>query len=317
MRGKHITIFGGSGFVGRYIVQELAEQGAIIRVGVRNIHEANFLKPMGSVGQITPISIDLMNQNSVNEISKDADILINCVGILTESGSRKFDSIHHMGVQNIARAAQENGIENLIHLSAIGANKDSKSIYAQSKAKGEEALRTIFPKSIIIRPSIVFGSEDNFFNLFAQMAQISFFLPLIGGGNTQFQPIYVKDIAHFVGNLLQNEASQGITYEIGGPKTYSFKELMQIMLRYIERKRYLLSIPFGFAKFLSYFLQYLPGKLITPDQVELLKQDNVCNPNYPGLESQNVSPTPLEIILPAYLSRYRPGGRYIKMTRTK
>jgi uncharacterized protein YbjT (DUF2867 family) len=312
MHGKVITIYGGSGFLGRYITQELAALGAIIRVGVRYPEEAAFLKPMGSVAQITPIAFNITSPETIDPLAKDADILINCVGILSESSNARFEGIHHKGAEYIAHAAANQNVKRLIHISALGANIKSTSLYAQSKAKGEEAMLKIFPEATILRPSIVFGSEDQFFNRFAKMAQLSPFIPLIGGGKTKFQPIYVNDIAHFVAACLLKDETKGQIFELGGPKIYTFKELMIQMLHDISRDNKFISIPFSMAKFLSYILQFFPGKPLTPDQVDLLKYDNICSGNFPGLSSLNIRPTPLEIITPAYLSRYRPGGRYTR-----
>ncbi|MDP1724181.1 MAG: complex I NDUFA9 subunit family protein [Alphaproteobacteria bacterium] len=312
MQGKVITIYGGSGFLGRYITQELAELGAIIRVGVRYPEEAAFLKPMGSVAQITPIAFNITSPETIDALAKDADILINCVGILSESKNAHFNDIHHKGAEYIALAAQKQNVERLIHISALGANLNSPSIYAQSKEKGEAAIVKIFPDATILRPSVVFGSEDQFFNRFAKMAQLSPFIPLIGGGKTKFQPIYVNDIAHFIAACLSKDETKGQIFELGGPKIYTFKELMIQMLHDINRENKFIPIPFSVAKFLSYILQFFPGKPLTPDQVDLLKSDNICSGTLPGLSALNIRPTPLEIITPAYLSRYRPGGRYIR-----
>lgn len=313
MHGKVVSIYGGSGFLGRYITQELAELGAIIRVCVRYPEEAAFLKPMGSVAQITPIAFNIKSPEAINEIAQGADFLINCVGILSESKEGRFDEVHHKGAEYIALAAQKQNVKRLIHISALGADLKSSSLYAQSKAKGELSVLKIFPEATILRPSIVFGTEDQFFNRFAKMAQLSPFIPLIGGGKTKFQPIYVNDIAHFIGASLLKDETKGQIFELGGPKVYSFKELMIQMLHDINRDVKLIPLPFSLAKFLSYFLQFFPGKPLTPDQVDLLKYDNICSGNLPGLSSLGIRPTPLEIITPAYLSRYRPGGRYIRV----
>lgn len=311
MHGKIVTIYGGSGFLGRYITQELAALGAIIRVGVRYPEEAAFLKPMGSVAQITPIAFNITSPETIDTLARDADILINCVGILSESTKARFDDIHHKGAAYIAQIATKQNIKRLIHISVLGADLKSTSLYAQSKAKGEEAILKVFPNATIIRPSIVFGPEDQFFNRFAKIAQLSPFIPLIGAGKTKFQPIYVNDIAHFVGACLLNEETKSQIFELGGPKIYTFKELMIQMLHDINHQNKFISIPFSMAKFLSYILQFFPGKPLTPDQVNLLKYDNICSGNFPGLSNLNTHPTPLEIITPTYLSRYRPGGRYI------
>lgn len=317
MRKNTITILGGSGFLGRYLTQAIAEEGAIIRIGVRHIQEAAFLKPMGSVAQITPIATDFRKPDSLKEVIFGSDIVINCVGILTESTSCSFDQIHHLTPEKIAELCRDMGIKKLIHFSALGADKHSKSAYARSKALGEEAVLKHYPEAVIIRPSVVFGTEDQFFNKFADMAQILPFLPLIGGGATKFQPVYVHDIARFVVLLLKAKSSPSSFYELVGPSVLSLKEIYMLICKLIERKKYFINLPFGFAKFLAHILQYFPGSPLTPDQVELLKSDNVAKGKYPGLDAFNINPTSPDIILPVYLSRYRPGGRYISLQRKK
>ena len=306
---RTITIFGGSGFVGRYIVQKFAEKGDLIRVAVRNPLSANFLKPLGEVGQITPVQASLLNKDDIFRAIQGADVVINLVGILYEKGSQTFEALHVEGARRVAEIAAELGILNLFHMSALGAEKKSPSLYASTKAHGEEAVLKHFPKATIFRPSVIFGPEDAFLNRFAQMALISPFLPLIGGGKTCFQPVYVGDVAEaFLKASFKGEA-QGKTYEIGGPSIYTFKELMEYLLKIIHRKRILLPIPFSLAKAIAFFTQFLPSPPLTPDQVELLKQDNVISSHALKAEELGVYPKALEALAPLYLGRYCPGGR--------
>lgn len=303
-----VTVFGGSGFVGRYIVQKLAERGDRIRVAVRNPVAARFLKPLGEVGQITPIYVDLFSQESLEKTIQGSDVVINLVGILFAKGSQTFEKIHVEGAKNIAQTASKLGVPTLLHMSALGANKTSRSRYASSKARGEEEVRKHFPEATIFRPSVIFGAEDGFLNRFAGMALISPFLPLIGGGKTRFQPIYVGDVADcFVHGISLPEA-RGQTYELGGPSVYTFKELMIYLLETIHRKRLLLPIPFWLAKAMASVAQFLPTPPLTPDQVELLKADTIVSPQALKAEDLGVVPKALEAIAPLYLARYRPRG---------
>lgn len=306
---RTVTIFGGSGFVGRYIVQKFAKKGDLIRVAVRNPVAAQFLKPLGEVGQITPVQVSLSSSESLSSVMQGSDIVINLVGILYEKGSQTFEALHVEGARNIAETASKLGIPTLLHMSALGANKDSSARYASTKARGEEMVLKYFPEATLFRPSVIFGKEDAFLNRFAQMAQISPFLPLIGGGTTRFQPVYVGDVAEcFLRASLLKEA-RGKTYELGGPTIYTFKELMVYLLQTIHRKRFLLPLPFSLAKAIGAVAQFLPTPPLTPDQVELLKTDNVVSPQALTAEDLGVPPKALEAIAPLYLAHYRPRGR--------
>lgn len=306
---RTVTIFGGSGFVGRYIVKKFAEEGDTIRIAVRNPIAANFLKTAGEVGQITPLHASILNPEVIRRAIKGSDIVINLVGILFEKGSQTFEDIHVKGAQNVAKTASELGVSTLLHMSALGANKKSSSRYASTKARGEEAVLKQFPKATVFRPSVIFGAEDAFLNRFAEMALLSPFLPLIGGGKTRFQPVYVEDVAEgFLRASFQKEA-QRKTYELGGPSIYTFKELMVYLLKTIHRRRLLLPIPFPLAKVMGAVTQFLPTPPLTPDQVELLKTDTVVSPRALTAEDLGLRPKALEAIAPSYLKRYCPQGK--------
>lgn len=310
MAARVATIFGGSGFVGRYLVQHLARRGWVIRVAVRHPDSALFLRPMGHVGQITPIAANLRDDKSVAAAVSGVDAVVNLVGILHESGRQTFQAVHVEGAQRVATAAKSAGAERFVHMSALGADPKSAAIYARSKAAGEEAVRAAFPEATIVRPSIIFGAEDGFFNRFATMAQLSPALPLIGGGKTKFQPVYVGDVAEAMARIIEEPATRGKLYELGGPQTYSFRELLELLLQEIGRRRCLLSLPFPLAGLMGTILQHLPNAPLTRDQVELLKQDNVVSGTTPTLADLGIQPTAVEVILPTYLDRFRRGGRY-------
>lgn len=309
MKGQLITVFGGSGFIGRNLVRDLAARGARVRVAVRNPNNALFLKPMGDVGQIQIVQANLRHRGSVAAAVSGADAVVNLVGILFESGKQKFDSVQAEGAGLVAECAAEAGARRLVHISAIGANEDSPSKYARAKARGEERARAAFPDATILRPSIVFGPDDDFFNRFASLARFAPALPLIGP-ETRFQPVYVCDVADAIVNALSNEYAQGKTFELGGPRIYTFRELMELTLKETGRKRALIPVPFGLAKFKAAFLQLLPNPPLTVDQVKLLQSDNVVAENALGLIDLGVTPTPAEVILPRYLYRFRKGGQF-------
>lgn len=304
MRSKLVTVFGGSGFVGRYVVQRLAERGAIIRVPTRHPARAMFLKPLGAVGQI---NIEPWNPKAAGEVERllaGADAAVSLIGILFESGRGDFERLQARLPGEIGAAATKLGLERIVHLSAIGADPHGEAAYARTKAAGEAALRASFPAATILRPSIVFGPEDGFFNRFARMSQLSPALPLIGGGRTRFQPVYVGDVADAVVAAMTRPGAAGGTYELGGPTIYSFKELLTYILKVTGRRRLLLSLPFGLASLQAKLLQFLPQPPLTPDQVEMLKRDNVTTPGAPGLAELGLAPTPLEVIVPHYLKTY-------------
>lgn len=309
-----VTVFGGSGFLGRYVVQALARTGCRVRVAVRQPHLAGFLQPLGSVGQIHPVQANLRYPASVRRAAEGADGIVNLVGILQPSGKQSFRAIQAEGAGIVARAAREAGARALVHVSAIGANRSSRSAYARSKAEGEDLVSAAFATATILRPSIVFGPEDEFFNRFASLSRFSPFMPLIGGGRTRFQPVYVADVAGAVLAGLDGRARPGVPYELGGPAIYSFRELLDLVAEYTERKRPYISIPFWLAKLQGFFLQMLPNAPLTLDQVRLLQTDNVVSAEAVAeartLENLGIAPQALETIVPRYLVRFRPKGEF-------
>ena len=310
MRSHRTAVLGGSGFIGRYIVKRLAARGDVVPVGCRNAEEAKFLKPMGDVGQVEPLNITINNEERLPAFLAGSSAVVNCVGILRESGTQTFERVHHLGPALLARSAREAGVDRFMHISAIGADPRSSSAYARTKAAGETAVRDAFPTATILRPSVVFGPEDQFFNRFATMAMLTPMLPLIGGGETRFQPVYVGDVAEAVMRCLEDPATAGRTYELGGPKTYSLRELFELLLHEIRRRRSFVNLPFELATLQAKFMSILPNPPLTPDQVELLKRDNIVSPGALTLSSLGIAPTVVEAILPTYLDRYRQGGWY-------
>lgn len=307
MNSKLVTIFGGSGFLGRHTVRALAKAGWRIKVATRHPARGFFLRPLGSVGQIGFVKCDVSDADSVAQAVAGAQAVINLTGILFEKG-QTFEGVQAMGAAHIAQAAAAAGVSALVHVSAIGADLESDSAYAVSKAQGEQAVREAFPNAVILRPSIVFGPEDGFFNKFAAMARFLPVLPLVGGGHTRFQPVFVGDVAAAIVTALSRQ--DGRTYELGGPSTYSFKELIQLILRETGRKRALMPLPFGLASLQAAFLQLLPNPILTMDQVRLLKQDNVVSATAAGLSALGITPTSVEAVIPSYLWRYRAKGEY-------
>ena len=310
-----VTVFGGSGFLGRHLVQRLAARGTRVTVAVRNPESALFLKPMGDVGQITPVGADVRDGPAVAAAVQGADWVVNLVGVLYETRRQSFSAIHAQGAERIAKAAKAAGAKRLVHVSAIGANRHSSAAYARSKAAGEAAVAAAYPAATILRPSIIFGPEDDFFNRFAAMARVSVALPLFGGGETRFQPVYVGDVAAAVMRSLTGEGTAGTTYELGGPRVYSFRQLMELILAEIGRKRILLPLPFFVADAMGAVLQSLPlpfgmAPPLTGDQAKLLRCDNVVSGDAPGLADLGIAPTACEIILPTYLDRFRRHGRF-------
>jgi len=313
---KTATIFGASGFVGRHLVGRLAKTGAVIRAVVRHPVRAGFLKPMGDVGQIVPVGLDIGRDGDIAAAVDGADLVVNLVGILYEGGRQRFRNVHAEGAARIARAARSAGVESLVHVSAIGADPHAASLYARSKAEGEAAMRTEFPGATILRPSIMFGPEDHFFNRFATLARFAPALPLIGGGHTKFQPVYVGDVAEAIMVALLQPQAKGKLFELGGPRIYSFRDLMELTLRETGRDRLLVNLPFGLAKLEAAFLELLPVPPLTRDQVELLKHDNVVAQGAATLADLGIAPTAVESILPTYLDRFRAGGRFAALHRT-
>ena len=316
MRGDLVTVFGGSGFIGRYVVRRLAREGWQVRVAVRRPDQALFCKTAGHVGQVTPVSVNIRDAASVRAAVSGAAAVVNLVGILFQAGPQRFDAVHAQGAATIAAACAAAGVRSLTHVSAIGADPQSPAAYARSKAAGEAGVGKAFPTATIIRPSIVFGPEDAFFNRFAKMALLAPALPLIGGGTTRFQPVYVLDVAEAIARAIETPlAHAGKTYELGGPRIYSFRELMTLMLAEIGRKRCLCSLPFALASLQGAVLQSIPfiRPPLTVDQVKLLKRDNVVGPQAAGFKALGITPTALEPILPTYLDRYRPHGYYSRV----
>jgi len=309
MRNRRVVVVGGSGFIGRYVVQRLAERGAVVVVASRHASEALFLKPFGDVGQVALLDADLNDEPALAAVLKGAEAVVCSVGILYERGRQRFDAVHHRGPALLARLAAEARARHFVHVSAIGADAAAPAAYARSKAAGEAAIKAAFPAATILRPSLVFGPEDEFFNRFGAMACLLPALPLIGGGMTRFQPVYVGDVASAAMTALERPDAQGKTYELGGPKAYSFRELMELLLREIGRRRALVNLPYGLASFEARFLECLPNPPLTRDQVKLLQRDTVVSPGALGLAELGIVPTALELVLPTYLDRFRRGSR--------
>ena len=306
------TVFGGSGFLGRYVVKRLAESGARVLVGVRRPELAGFLRPMGDVGQIMPIRVDLADADAVAAAVEGSDAVVNLVGILFERGAQRFSAVHAQGAERVAKAAQAHGAARLVHVSAIGASRGSASAYARSKAAGEAAVRAAFEGATIVRPSVVFGPEDDFFNRFAALARIAPALPLIDGGHTRFQPVYVGDAAEAIMRILEDAATAGRTYELGGPRIYSFRELLEYILEQTGRRRLLVPVPSALMRLKAWFLEWLPSPPLTRDQVAQLAYDNVVTGDTEAgigtFADLGITPTPLEDVVPDYLARFRRGG---------
>ena len=312
-----VTVFGGSGFLGRHVVRALAKRGYRIRVAVRRPDLAGHLQPLGRVGQIHAVQANLRYPASVEAAARDADVLVNLVGILFERGRQRFDAVQAFGAEAVALAAAAFGAR-LVHVSAIGAGEKAPSHYARSKAMGEKLALAAVPSAVVLRPSIVFGPEDDFFNKFASLARFVPALPLIGGGHTRFQPVFAGDVASAVAAAIEGRAKAGQIYELGGPEAKSFKELMQFVLATIERRRLLVPIPFWVAKMQASMLQLMPKPLLTPDQVELLRGDIVvadaAKREERTLEALGIEPVAMEIIVPSYLWRFRKTGQFKALT---
>jgi len=331
MSRRIVTVFGGSGFIGRHLVRRLAKEGAIVRVAVRDTEQAQFLKTMGDVGQIVPVYADVTDPVSVAAALSGADQAVNLVGILSEKGKRTFERIHVDGARNVAAAAAAAGVGKLVQISSLGASAESASRYSGTKAAGEQAARTAYPDVSIVRPGVVMGAEDRFFNLFAGLSRFTMFLPVFGcpvipkiilfgadgpvdfdfygDGGTRLQPVFVGDVASAIATILGDPESAAKTYELGGPQVYSFKQVMDLMLREIDRSRLLVPIPFALAKFWAWFLEKMPSPLLTRDQVTSLKTDNVVSGDYPGFRELGITPMAAEAVLPTYLHRFRPAAR--------
>jgi NADH dehydrogenase len=309
MKNRLVTIFGGSGFVGRHTVRALAQAGWRIKVATRNPHAGFFLRPLGTVGQIDFVKADISDPEQVAAALRGADAAVNLCGILFQKG-QSFHAVQAQGAENIARAAAAAGVRALVQVSAIGADARSASAYAVSKAQGEAAVRAAFPSAVILRPSIIFGPEDGFFNKFADLARYLPMLPLVGGGKTLFQPVFVGDVAAAIVKALDDPAAHGHTYELGGPMIYSFRQLMEIVLKETGRRRVLVPVPFLLASWQGVVLQLMPNPLLTLDQVRLLKTDNIVAKTALGLSDLGIVPTSVEAVVPSYLWRYRAKGEF-------
>jgi NADH dehydrogenase len=308
-----ITVFGGSGFLGRHVVRALAKRRYRVRVAVRRPELAGFLQPLGTVGQIHAVQANLRYPASVEAAIRDASVAINLVGILFERGRQRFEAVQHFGAEQVALAANAHGAR-MIHVSAIGADENSPSLYAQAKARGEQAVRAASPDAVIVRPSVVFGPEDDFFNRFASLARFSPVMPLVGGGLTRFQPVYATDIGEAIASLVEASAGAGKTYEFGGPEVRSMREIMEYVLTVTERSRLLVPVPFWLAKAKATFLQFLPKPPLTPDQVALLRGDTVVSEDAiregRTLQGLGIAPASYEAIVPNYLWRFRKTGQF-------
>ncbi len=341
MQKRVITVFGGSGFIGRHLVKRLAEAGFQIRVAVRDTEAARFLKVSGDTGQVVPWLADVTHPDQVAAAVDGADCVVNLVGILYEFGRRTFQNIHVDGAAHVAVAAKAAGARRLVHVSAIGAAEDSPALYGRTKAEGEAAVLAAFPEAVIVRPSVVFGPEDNFFNLFAGLSRLTWVLPvfgcptwpgikifpegglveidLYGDGGTKFQPVYAGDVAEAIKNIISDPSLSDTalsdmlgprrTFELGGPTVYSFKEIMDLLLEATGRKRFLMPLPFGLAAFYAWFLEFWPKPILTRDQIKLLKRDNVVSKGVPGFKELGISPVAADAVVPAYLNRFRTPAR--------
>ena len=313
---KLVTIFGGSGFVGRYIARRMAKEGWRVRVACRRPNEALFVKPYGVPGQVEPLACNIRDDASVRAMIRGADAVVNCVGILNGIGKNTFDAVQAEGAGRIARIAAAEGVTSLVHVSAIGADANSDSDYARTKGEGEAAVLAAFPGAVILRPSIIFGTEDGFFNRFAGMVRMAPILPVVGA-STRFQPVHVDDVARAAVMGVLGQAAPGV-YELGGPEVDSFRGLMGRMLKVIQRRRAVIGIPFFVAKTMGFgfdmlqavTLGLIENKMLTRDQVRNLARDNVVAPGAKGLADLGITPTAMEAVLPEYLWRYRKAGQY-------
>jgi uncharacterized protein YbjT (DUF2867 family) len=317
-----VTVFGGSGFVGRYVVRALAKDGWRIRVALRRPALAPELKVMGDVGQVELVQANIRYPDSVARTLDGAEAVVNLVGVLYEAGRQGFEALHAAAPRSLGEQAAARGIGRFVQVSAIGADARSPSRYAQTKAAGEAAVRAAIPGAVVLRPSIVFGPEDDFFNRFGRLASMAPVLPLIGGGETRFQPVYAGDVGEAAAVVLRQETAAGRTYELGGPGVYSFRQLMEIVLRETQKRRPLVPVPTPLARImggagdLQARLLPIVAPQITTDQVALLARDNVADPALPGLEALGVAPTALEAVLPGYMWKFRKGGQFAEPAPT-
>ena len=319
---KLVTIFGGSGFVGRYIARRMAKEGWRVRVAVRRPNEAVFVRPYGVVGQVEPILANIRNEDSVRAAIQGADAVVNCVSVLQETGKQTFEALNDAGAGCVAKVAAEEGVGQLVHISALGADLSSESDSARTKAEGEQAVLAAFPSAMILRPSVIFGNEDQFFNRFAEMTKLGPVLPLVGG-NSRFQPVYVDDVAQAACQGVLGQSAGGI-YELGGPEADTLADLMQRMLHTIRRRRLVVNLPFfvgtlmgkalGLAQFLSFGL--FQNTILTTDQVKQLRNDNVVSEGAKTFADLGISPTGIDAVVDQYLYQYRPYGQYAELTES-
>ncbi|ODT10153.1 MAG: 3-beta hydroxysteroid dehydrogenase [Kaistia sp. SCN 65-12] len=311
---KLVTVFGGSGFIGRHVVRALAKRGWRVRVAVRRPDLAGHVQPLGAVGQIMPVQANLRYRWSVDRAVEGADAAVNLVGILSESGRQNFNALHDFGARAVAEATRAAGIPVLVHQSALGADPKSESAYARSKAKGEAAVLETVPNAVIIRPSIVFGPEDSFFNRFGSLARLSPFLPLIGGGETKLQPVFVGDVAEAIARAVEGQLAGGTVYELGGPEVKTFRGCMELLLAEIERSPLLVPVSWSVAHYGAVVAQMLPKPLLTVDQVRLLKHDNIVSTEAETqgrtLDGIGIVPSNMAAVLPSYLQRFKPHGQF-------
>ena len=307
---QQIAVFGAGGFLGRHLIRELTKLDYRVKIATRNPFLKGYLRPLGNPGQIELIKTNIFNVEDVKQVLKNCDYAINLVGILYETRKQKFIQIHSHFPYLLSNLCNEIGIKNLIHVSALGVKEKHSSQYIQSKFQGEKNIKNFFKPSVILRPSLIFGPEDKFFNTFASYARIFPALPLIGGGKTKFAPIYCADVGKAIVKALELKNTEPKIYELGGPENYSFRELIEILLGEIKKKRFLVNIPFNIAKFQSYFLQMLPNPILTMDQVELLKYDNIISGEHPTLKDLGIQGKTIHSILPEYIYRFRTYGQF-------
>ena len=307
---KIIAIFGGGGFLGKHLMRQLTKLDYRVKVATRNPYLKGYLKVLGSPGQVELFKCNVLNAEEVKNVLKNCDLVVNLCGILNENKKQTFEQIHSHFPYLLSNLCNDLGIKRIVHISALGVKEKNVSKYFQSKFEGEKNIQNIFKSSVILRPSIVFGPEDKFFNTFASIAQFSPVIPLVGGGKTKFEPIYVGDVAKSIVKALELSNSEPQIYELGGPEIYSFKELMLILLELIKKKRFFMTVPFTIAKIQSYFLQMMPNPILTPDQVEMLKYNNIVSGDYPTLKNFGIGGKTIQSVLPKYIYRFRTGGQF-------